>query len=575
MKIKEVSKDKKKEIRLITAALPYINNIPHLGHIVGSHLPADIFARYCRLKGYETLFVGGTDENGSASEIAAEEVGEDINIFSQKLHEEHKKIYKWFNISYDNFSRTSNLIHYRTTQKFFKKIYKNGFIKEGTMEVFYSPKEKRYLPDRYIKGICPKCGYEDANGDQCEKCTSLLDATQLLQPRSILSGERVEIRTVKHLFFRLDQLSEKLNDWLKTKNFWRPQVKKIALGWIKEGLKERCITRDLKHGIRVPLKEYKDKVFYVWFDAPIGYISATKEVLPTKWKNFWQDTNAKVYHFLGKDNIPFHTIFWPALLMAHGDFNLPYHVEGLQYLTYEGEKFSKSKKTGVFCEKLPESGVEADIFRAYLILIIPDSKDAEFKWSDFQLKINSDIIGNYGNFINRTLSFIYYKLGGKLQKIRQEDFTDSDKKLISIIKEKTKKINEYLERVYLKKAFLEILSLSSSGNKYFNENEPWHLINKNISRTNNILYLCAHLCRALAILTYPYLPTTANKIWYQLNLGDDIAEKEGVWETINDIDILDNHTFNRPHILFNKLDNNTISKLKELTLKPTDLKDYF
>ena len=361
-----------KEKRLITSALPYINNIPHLGHIVGSHLPADIFARYCRTKGYETVFIGGTDENGSTSEIAASSIGVEIKEFSDKLHNEHKKIYEWFNISYDNFSRTSKPIHHQTTQEFFKVIYKNGFITPGKMNVFYSEEEKMFLPDRYVKGTCPKCGYEDATGDQCEKCTSMLDSTQLLNPKSVTTNSPVVIKESQHLFLRLDKLSKKVEAWIKKQKTWRSQVKALALGWIKEGLRERCITRDLKHGVSVPLKGYENKKLYVWFDAPIGYISATKEATKD-WSSFWQKKNAKIYNFLGKDNIPFHTIFFPAMILAHGKFNLPYNVIGLQYLNYEGGKFSKSKKIGVFCEKLPDSGIDVDVMRGYLTFVIPET----------------------------------------------------------------------------------------------------------------------------------------------------------------------------------------------------------
>ncbi|MFW6283507.1 MAG: methionine--tRNA ligase, partial [Minisyncoccales bacterium] len=342
------------ETRLITSALPYINNIPHLGHIVGSHLPADIFARYSRAKGHKILFVGGSDENGSPCELAAEKIGIPLNKFLDTLYEEHKKIYEWFNISYDNFTRTTSEIHKKTTQEIFNKINKKGYIKKGKINVFYSSKENRFLPDRYVIGTCPKCGYTEANGDQCEKCTEMLDPTQLINPKSTVTNSDVEIKEVEHLFLDLEKLSPELKNWIEKQTQWKSQVSGLALGWIKEGLKPRCITRDLKHGVPVPLKEFEDKVFYVWFDAPIGYVSGTKEIRPEEWKDFWLNKDSKTYQFLGKDNIPFHTIFWPGIIIAEGDLNLPYQVVGLQYLNYEGGKFSKSKKRGVFCEKLPE-----------------------------------------------------------------------------------------------------------------------------------------------------------------------------------------------------------------------------
>lgn len=574
--IPDISRGKagKTERRLITAALPYINNVPHLGHIVGSHLPADIFARYCRLRGYETLFVGGTDENGSTSEIAAEEIGVNIDTFSNKLNKEHKRIYDWFNISYDNFSRTSNPLHHRTTQEFFKKIYKNGFVIKGKMKVFYSPEEKRYLPDRHTKGTCAKCGYKDANADQCEKCAAVLDVTQLLHPRSALSGKPVEVREVQHLFFRLDKLSEKLKNWLKEKTYWRSQVTSIAFGWMREGLKKRCITRDLKHGIKVPLEGFRNKVFYVWFDALIDYISATKEADPENWEKFWKEKNTKIYHFLGKDNIPFHTIFWPAMLMAHGEFNLPYYVVGLQYLNYEGEKFSKSKKIGIFCENLPKTGLDSDILRAYLTFIIPELRDTEFKLEDFQNRINSEIVGNYGNFIHRTLSFIYDKLGKKIKRPSETELTESDRKLLETIRKKIKKIEGYFEKVHLRSAFLEILSLSSDGNKYFNDNEPWNTIKKDFIRTNHILYLCANLCRTLAILIQVYLPDTSRRIWEQLNLKGEVEEK-GIWNTVAGLNLPAHHIINKPHILFNKLDDKNMRRFKKIVSGTKPLKEFF
>lgn len=550
-----------KEKRLITAALPYINNLPHLGHIVGSHLPADIFARFCRMKGHETLFIGGTDENGSASEIAADNLGIDIDIFSKKLHEEHKKIYEWFAISYDNFSRTSSKIHHRTVKDFFKEIYKHGFIKEGKIKVFYSIKEQRFLPDRYVKGVCAKCGYEDANGDQCEKCATLLDAEQLLNPKSSISGGPVELREADHLFFKLNELSEELKKWLNEKNNWKLNVVNLAKGWLKEGLKERCITRDLRHGVKVPLNRFKDKVFYVWFDAPIGYISFTKEARPTKWKKFWENKDAKIFHFLGKDNIPFHTIFWPAMLMANKKFNLPYRVEGMEYLNYEGGKFSKSKNRGVFCGKFPETDINPDIMRAYLTFIIPESGDREFSWLDFQNKLNSEVIAKYGNFINRTLTFAYEKLGGNIEKPSESELTEGDRELIKIMHKKVERIDYYLENVQLKNAFVEIISLSVEGNKYFESNKPWNIIKQDINRTKHILYLCADLCRILAILAYPYLPNTSRKIYEQLNLKNSIGENS--WDFIFSESMPRKHTINKPFLLLNKITDEYLDEIKK------------
>ncbi|MCL4383190.1 methionine--tRNA ligase [Candidatus Marsarchaeota archaeon] len=495
---------------LITAALPYINNIPHLGHIVGSHLPADIFARYCRVKGYPTLFVGGTDEHGSTSEIAASELGIPIEQFCLALHNQHKKIYEWFDISYDNFSRTTSKLHEQTVIEFFNKINKNGFISKKVMKQLYSPKEERFLPDRYVVGTCPKCGYENAIGDQCEKCTSLLDAIELINPRSAITNDPVEIRESEQLFFRLDRLSNELRLWVENQKEWRIQVHNTAIGFINEGLKERCITRDLKFGIKVPIKEFNDKVFYVWFDALIGYISFTKEIEPDRWKDFWESDQAKVYNFLGKDNIPFHTIFWPGLIIANNGFNLPYNVIGLQFLNYEGAKFSKSQKNGVFCEGILESGINSDEVRGALIPLIPETGDTDFEWKNFQTLINSDLLGNFGNFINRTISFIDAKLDGKV--LKPDKLSESEKSIINTVKEKSQKIEELLEKIEIRLAFREFLLLSSECNKYIHNSEPWLSIKKDTQKASNTMYICTCLCKTLAVFSSPFLPKSAKLI---------------------------------------------------------------
>ena len=333
---------KKKERILVLCALPYTNGIPHIGNLVGSHLPADIFARFCRLKGAETLFVGATDENGTPTEVAALELGKTPRELTDVLYRVHKDIYDWFEISYDNFSRTSSPTHHRTTQEFFLKVHGNGYVSEGVMRLPYCESDKIFLPDRYVEGTCPVCGYEHARGDQCESCSTLLDPVQLIRPRCKVDGSTPVFKDTKQLFLELGKVQGKLERWIGSRKTWKPQVTSLAKGWIREGLRKRSITRDLRWGVPVPLDGYRDKVFYVWFDAPIGYVSATKEWAeergrPGLWKKYWLDRRTKVYNFLGKDNIPFHTIFWPGMLFAHGGLNLPYDVVGQQFCNYEGD----------------------------------------------------------------------------------------------------------------------------------------------------------------------------------------------------------------------------------------------
>ncbi|MDO8628418.1 MAG: methionine--tRNA ligase, partial [Nanoarchaeota archaeon] len=487
-----------KEKRLITSALPYVNSFPHIGNIVGSHLPADIYARYCRLAGYETVFIGGSDEHGTATEIAAEREGITPQQLCDKYFKEHEKVYNWFNISYDNFSRTSKPIHHETTQEFFLKAYKNGYITEGTLILPFCLDCKRQLSDRFIEGICPHCGYDKARGDQCEKCGNTLEPQELKEPRcAICKGKNIQFKATQHLFFAINKLSKQLETWIKNNKELRPHVKNAALGWIKEGLKPRCITRNLKWGVKVPLKGYEDLVFYVWYDAPIGYVSSTLEWDNKKGKQYWTDGKTHIYHFLGKDNIIFHTLFFPGSLLATGGYNLPYNVIGLQYLNYEGGKISKSNNwgTSIFCNVLPTYNIDVDYWRFYLTNLIPETKDTDFSWKEFELRVTGDLIDNLGNFINRTLTFVHNKFEGTIKQPKKLDETFSKK-----VTDQITKILENYEKIELRQTLAEILRLSSIGNEYFNAQTPW--------KTNDetVIYQCTALCEALALLIQPFLP---------------------------------------------------------------------
>ncbi|MBI4447916.1 methionine--tRNA ligase [Candidatus Woesearchaeota archaeon] len=546
----------KKERRLVTAALPYTNNVPHIGNIVGSHLPADIFARYCRLMGYDTVFIGGTDEHGTATEITAQKYGVTPKRVCDFFYSIHKQIYEWFEISYDNFSRTSNPTHHKFSQEFFKKVYENKFMVEKELDLPYCKVCAKYLSDRFIEGVCPSCGYEKAKGDQCESCSRILDPIKLKNPSCAVCGsEKIEFKKVKHLFLDLEKLSPKLEAWIKKQDMWRQQVSGLAMGWIKEGLKPRCITRDLQWGVKVPIKGFEDKVIYCWFDAPLGYISFTQEWDPKRWSEFWQKKDSKIYHFIGKDNIPFHTIFFPGMLLANGEFNLPYNVVGLQYLNYERTKFSKSKGVGVFCENLPTAGLDADYWRFYLTFTIPETKDTEFLWKDFQERVNAELVGNFGNFFNRTLTFIWNKFGGAIPKPKKED-----KVFAKNVEEQTAAIISDFERAELRSALEGILRLSDLGNKYFQEKEPW----KNLDETT--IFLCANLCKTLALLIQPFLPASSKKLLNMLN------SEEGDWKKLTKQTLIGGHKIKKPEIIFHKLEE---EQVKELAKKTSKITQYF
>ncbi len=560
---------------LILCALTYTNNVPHIGHLIGSHIPSDIFARYCRLKKYETLFIGGSDENGSPSEIASIRLNITPKKLCDTLYEIHKKVYNWFDISYDNFSRTSIKLHHDTTKEFFKKIYSNGYISVHKMKLPFCKKCDLFLSDRFVEGECPYCGYENASGDQCEKCSKLLDPDQLLYLKCKICKQKPEFRYVDHLFFNLNELSDELEKWLKNNKNMSNQVKKTGLAWIKEGLRSRCITRDLKWGVQVPLKGFENKIFYVWFDATIGYISSTKEFFKKndnieEWKKFWLDKETKIYNFLGKDNIPFHTIFWPAMLIAHKNINLPYNVIGIQYCNYEGEKISKSKEWGIFTEKLINCDTNSDIWRFYLTFLISETKDTEFKWKDFQNRINNDLISNMCNFIYRTLSFVWKNFDGKLtyHEKNRLHLTIDDKKILNIIEKSDSQVGNLIQNMKFRDGLSEILLISKHGNVYFQSEEPWNLIKNDKERCENVLFLCTSLCKTISILLEPYLPNFSKQVLEQLNYKGKIS-----WDIAKKINFKESYKINKPSIILSNINNEKIKYLKNIVTKPTPLKD--
>lgn len=557
---------------LVTAALPYVNNVPHIGNIVGSHLPADIFARFCRLMGYETLFIGGSDEHGTPIEVTSRKLGIPPKKLCDVFYKIHKEIYDWFNFSYDNFSRTSREIHHEITREFFKKIYERGYIIEGYLNLPYCENDKMFLPDRYVYGKCPKCGYELARGDQCEKCGTLLNPEELIDPKCSICNSRPIFKRVKHLFFDLKKLEKDLENWIKSKEgIWYEHVIKLSLSMIRQGLKPRCISRDLKWGVKIPLKGYEDKVFYVWFDAPIGYISSTVEYFKKigkedDWKLFWKDKETRIYHFIGKDNIPFHTIFWPAMLIANGEYILPYFVVGLHYLNYEGDKISKTRQWGIFCENLPKSGLDSDIWRYYLTYLIPENSDTEWKWKEFKERINNELVANIGNFIYRVLTFLHKYFDGKVPDYKIEEV---DEKLLKEVRKKTKEYIELMHKVRIRDALRKVLEISSLCNKYFQENEPWKLIESNLERARTVIFICANLCLYLSILLHPFLPKSSEKI------AKIFGKKIEGFHQIERFEIKPGDKIAKPEILFPKIDDKKIEELKRIVTKPINFEELF
>ena len=509
---------------LVTSALPYINGVPHLGHMVGCLLPSDIYARFMRMMGNEVLYICGTDEHGTTSEVGALKAGMDVQAYCDMNHDRHAKTYKDFELSFDFFGRTSTEQNKEMTYHIFEQLDKNGFIDEKTIKQVYSIDDKMFLADRYITGTCPYCGYEKARGDQCENCTKVLEPTDLIDARSSISGSKnLEVRETKHLFLNLPKLEGELVAWLKTKEpFWPDVAYTIAQKWLKEGLQERCITRDLKWGFKVNKKGYEDKVFYVWFDAPIGYIGITKQWADEKpqersWKDWWQNPK-EVRHveFMGKDNVPYHAITFPATLLGtRENWTQVDFLKGFSYLTYEGGKFSKSENRGIFAEDAIKE-FPADYWRYWLMSNAPEGSDASFTWELFAGSVNKDLNGVLGNFVSRVLKMTSSKLGNKVPE--GGEYSKLEEDLIATLQQRVNDYIKYLNEMEFRKALGELRAIWVEGNNYISVAEPWTVIKTDEKRAKVILRACINLIRIFAILSAPIMPKVAQSMLDRLGV---------------------------------------------------------
>ncbi|MHA1550184.1 MAG: methionine--tRNA ligase [Alphaproteobacteria bacterium] len=504
--------------QLITSALLYINGEPHIGHMAGCLLPADVFARYKRLIGEETLFVGGTDEHGAAIEIAAQKAGKEYRAYCNELYAHHKEIYKDWNISFDALGRTSDEKNHTLVKDVFKAVEKEGYIEERTIKQIYSIDDKRFLSDRYIEGKCPHCGAEEARGDQCDACTKLLDPTELIEPYSTLSGSKnLEVKETKHLYLKLSALQGKLENWIEKKD-WNKLTKSIAQKWLKEGLHDRCITRDLEWGISVPKTGYENKVFYVWFDAPFGYISITQnwaEENNKSWEDWWKNENVHYTQFMAKDNIPFHTVFFPATeIAANQNFHLVDNVNGFNYLNFENKKISKSKKIGVFASDAAKE-FPIDYWRYYLISHAPESSDANFSFEEFINVINKDLNDVLGNFVMRVMKFYIAKWGTKSP---ESPFFDEN--ILEKLSPLVEKYKSFLEKCQFRKATESLREIWVIGNEYIAEKEPWSVYKTNPEEAKKIIETGLKIIGLFAILAQPIIPESATEIQKMITNDD-------------------------------------------------------
>jgi methionyl-tRNA synthetase len=545
---------------LVTSALPYANGPIHLGHLAGAYLPADLYVRYKRLRDEDIIHICGSDEHGVPITIAAEKEGISPQDVVDKFHERNKQIFEDFGIHFDYYGRTSSEVHHETSQQFFTKLYEDDVFVQKTEEQLYDPKANMFLPDRYVKGTCPNCGYEEAYGDQCESCGTSLSPTELKNPKSAITGDTPETKETTHWYLPLGDFQERLEKWLNTRENWKSNVMGQVKSWLNDGLADRAVTRDLTWGVPVPLEDAKGKVLYVWFDAPIGYISATKEWAfeqgnPDEWKSYWQDEDTDLIHFIGKDNIVFHCIMFPATLMAHGNYVLPKNVPANEFLNLEGKKLSTSRGWAVWLDEYLKD-FDADLLRYVLGTTLPETKDSDFSWQDFQNKVNSELADVLGNFVYRTTSFTENYFDGIVPELTNP--TEKDRETLTKIEEQKNKISEAYEQFKLREAIAETMNLARIGNKYFTDMEPWQTRKDDLETCGNTLHVCLQITAALSILFDPILPNKMGELRSELNITGDIS-----WDKVSGTILTSGSEINKGAILFEKIEDEEIDKQLE------------
>lgn len=564
----------------ITAALPYTNGPIHIGHLAGVYIPADIYTRYLRLNNKDVVFVCGSDEHGVPITIKAKKEGVSPQDVVDKYHAIIKQSFADFGIEFDNYSRTSAQIHHETASEFFKNLYNNNKFIEETTAQLYDPKAKQFLADRFVTGTCPKCSNPEAYGDQCEKCGSSLNATDLLNPVSAITGNKPEMKKTKHWFLPLNEYETWLKEWIleNHKYDWKPNVYGQCKSWIDDGLRARAVTRDLDWGIPVPVPNAEGKVLYVWFDAPIGYISATKEWAAQHqkdWEPYWKDKETKLVHFIGKDNIVFHCIIFPSMLKAEGSYILPDNVPANEFLNLEGQKLSTSKNWAVWLhEYLVDFPGQEDVLRYTLTATAPESKDNDFTWKEFQNRNNAELVGVFGNFINRVAVLTHKYYEGKIPAMG--DLTYLDKSVLNEIATQTHAVSRAIEKYKFREAQTEMMNLARIGNKYLADEEPWKKIKTDEARTASIMYVANQVTAALALLSEPFIPFTAKKL--ALILAFKNLQTKLNWQSLIDTTVFlpQNHQLNEASLLFSKVEDEEVTlQLEKLenTKKANDLEN--
>ena len=533
----------------VTAALPYANGPVHIGHLAGVYLPADIYVRYLRLQDRDVKFICGSDEHGVPITIRAKREGITPQQAVDKYHELIKASFSDFHVSFDVYDRTSSAIHRETASDFFLKLYNDDKFIEQTTEQYYDEEAQQFLADRYITGTCPRCGNENAYGDQCENCGSSLNATDLINPKSTLSGLKPVLRETKHWYLPLNEYEPWLRDWIVEghNNDWKPNVYGQCKSWIDQGLQPRAVTRDLDWGVPVPLPGAEGKVLYVWFDAPIGYISATK-ALTDDWEKYWKDPETKLVHFIGKDNIVFHCIIFPSMLKAHGDFILPENVPANEFLNLEGDKISTSRNWAVWLhEYLQDFPGKADVLRYALAANMPETKDNDFTWKDYQARNNNELLAILGNFINRAVVLTQKYYEGEVP--ARGELTDYDKDVLSVLEGMPLVVAAHIERFKFRDALGELMNLARLGNKYLADTEPWKLIKTDAERVKTIMNIALQISGSIAVLMEPFLPQSADK------LRDMLRINPGMWADAGSTELLPaGHVIGKPELLFEKVE---------------------